>query len=157
MTKLKPCPFCGYYSHPLCGYRKPYLETNGKSGYVECPNCGTRTVERKNEDVIEIWNSRPFESSYIEKLRHKDLRIRFLEAGFSEDDKNRLKLCEKWLKEDREKIKKLREALEKYAKGKNYIGVSSDGEPFEFEENAYGLDEMEIGFAARKALKGGEE
>ena len=50
----------------------------------------------------------------------------------------------------------LREALEKYAKGKNYIGVSSDGTPFEFEENSEGLDEMPIGWLAQKALKGGK-
>ena len=148
-TKLKPCPFCGYYSHPLCGYRKPYLETNGKSGYVECPNCGTRTVERKNEDVIEIWNSRPFESSYIDKLRRKDLRIRFLEAGFSEDGKNRLELCEKWLKEDREKIKNLREALENIKEKAELVESEASNATYGF---AYEIEEL-----AREALTGGEK
>lgn len=54
----------------------------------------------------------------------------------------------------KEENRKLREALEKYAKGKNYIGVSNSGELFEFEETAYGLEEMSIGWAARRALKG---
>lgn len=67
--------------------------------------------------------------------------------------------AEKWntrpIEDDlREENRKLREALEKYAKGKNYIGVSSDGTLFEFEETAYGLEEMPIGWAAQKALKG---
>jgi len=150
-TKLKPCPFCGYYSHPLCGYRKPYLETNGKSGYVECPNCGTRTVERKNEDVIEIWNSRPFESSYIEKLRRKDLRIRFFEAGFSEDDKNRLELYEKWLKEDRKKIKTLREALEIYKT------ALADGLRATGMQDSFWSIVMEANGKVESLLKGGEE
>lgn len=51
------------------------------------------------------------------------------------------------------KLEKAIEALKRYAEGKGYIGVSPDGEAFEFEESEYGLDEMKIGWLARQTLK----
>jgi len=52
-----------------------------------------------------------------------------------------------------EKLNKAKEALKRYAEGNGYIGVSPDGEAFEFEESEYGLDEMKIGWLARETLK----
>ena len=52
-----------------------------------------------------------------------------------------------------EKLEKAKEALKRYAEGSGYIGVSPDGEAFEFEELEYGLDEMKIGWLAQKTLK----
>lgn len=52
-----------------------------------------------------------------------------------------------------DKLNKAKEALNRYAEGNGYIGVSPDGEAFEFEELEYGLDEMKIGWLARQTLK----
>lgn len=51
------------------------------------------------------------------------------------------------------KLEKAIEALKRYAEGKGYIGVSPDGEAFEFESSEYGLDEMKIGWLARQTLE----
>lgn len=51
------------------------------------------------------------------------------------------------------KLDKATEALKKYADPEHYIGVSANGEAFEFEESEYGLDEMKIGWLARQTLK----
>lgn len=55
------------------------------------------------------------------------------------------------------KLDKATYALKRYAEGKGYIGVSPNGEAFEFEELEYGLDEMEIGWLAKQTLKEIEE
>lgn len=52
-----------------------------------------------------------------------------------------------------EKLEKAKEALKRYAEGNGYIGVSPDGEAFEFEELEYGLGEMKIGWLAQQTLK----
>lgn len=54
-----------------------------------------------------------------------------------------------------EKLDLAKNALEKYASGNHYIGVTTEGikpELFEFEENEYGLDEMPIGWLAEQTL-----
>ena len=66
-------------------------------------------------------------------------------------------LSEQDLKQKIDNIKAERErtaeALKKYADPEHYIGVSANGEAFEFEESEYGLDEMKIGWLARQTLK----
>ena len=133
MTKLKPCPFCGQDS---AGF------ANAGFGFiVKCRKCGTKTdVQNTPEEAAAFWNERKPLSDIVPS--------------------NSIEFLVKFTRELADVLtenKCLREALEKYAKGKNYIGVSSDGTLFEFEENSEGLDEMPIGWLAQKALKGGKE
>ena len=104
----------------------------------------------KDKTPEEMWADWARQELTDQAAELKDLR------RYKRETEKDLRRFKKYSAALEKEVKTLRDALEKYAKGKNYIGVSSDGEPFEFEENAYGLDEMEIGFAARKALKGGE-
>ena len=125
--KLKPCPFCGGKAELFKGY---------SLSHVYCRNCNAQTDSLKSSKrAVELWNARPIEDDLNEQIG----RLKKYSAALEQE------------------VKTLREALKKYAKGKNYIGVSSDGIPFEFEENSESLDEMPIGWLARKALKGGEE
>lgn len=129
--KLKPCPFCG-------GEAEIIDDAMGTISRCRC--CGAENGNgvygaEGHKLAVKDWNARPIE----DKLNEQIGRFKKYSAALEQE------------------VKTLREALEKYAKGKNYIGVSSDGTPFEFEENSEGLDEMPIGWLAQKALKGGEE
>lgn len=117
---------------PFCGGEAELFEGYSLS-HVYCINCDAQTDGLKNA-AVELWNTRPIEDALNEQIG----RFKKYSAALEEE------------------VKTLQEALEKYAKGKNYIGVSSDGTPFEFEENSEGLDEMPIGWLAQKALKGGK-
>ena len=70
-----------------------------------------------------------------------------------EQTQHDLELAVNEISQLKQKLNKAKEALTQYAKGNGYIGVSSDGEAFEFEESEYGLDEMKIGWLARQTLE----
>lgn len=108
-------------------------------------------TEEKSRTPEEMWADWARKEITDQAAELKELR------RFKREAEKELRRYKKYSAALEKEVKTLREALEKYAKGKNYIGVSSDGTPFEFEENSEGLDEMPIGWLAQKSLKGGEE
>ena len=64
MEKLKHCPFCGgrpEFIKSFYGWMS--LDENGKeifgdNGMIRCTQCGIRTRETRECDVIEAWNRR---------------------------------------------------------------------------------------------------
>lgn len=64
MEELKPCPFCGgrpEFIKSFYGWMS--LNENGKeifgdNGMIRCTQCGIRTRETRECDVIEAWNRR---------------------------------------------------------------------------------------------------
>jgi len=59
MSKLLPCPFCGFDDELYPSYRWP-----GNIGLhaIDCLRCGIDFVPREGMDVIAAWNKRPSQS-----------------------------------------------------------------------------------------------
>ena len=63
---LESCPFCGYRAKYFNSDKNLYLVATDESNpllydpswYVQCLNCGSRTIEGRKAIVTGIWNSR---------------------------------------------------------------------------------------------------